>query len=349
MVQTVESSEPIWKGFISLNFFFAVVTVGVFAYLVYAANLGGMVESGENQGLSQEEAALCSESVLKEIDESEPVKLLRAGKDDDAFAAANSVYNADRYNAKNCAIAGNVYAASDDKGMRDKGWGFLRKSIYLSPRSRFLRLNYARQLVKLERLEEAASEYSELTQKFPKWGLAWLELAQVDESLHNAKEAEAAAAKAIKIEPENPEALKLLAIAQADVGIDAKDDAKIKTGFENYSKAFEFERTEKYPLQERDLVIANSGSIEKSIAELRKKLAGKKDDVDSTVALADLLIYQNQAQEAKDVLLDAEKKAPHNPRILRLKAEVLHLLNDREGAFTSFKSAASFDSDAAGT
>lgn len=332
-------SDFVWTAVVVIA---AAGAIGAFAFFTIKPDTMAMVERATSQS-SANDASLFSESLLKQIADMPPSVALATGRQEDAISGAADLVKSKKYDVKSYMCAGNVYVMSNDTALQPKGYSLLRETVYLCPESRYVHLNFARQLVALNRLEEAGREYDKLCGSFGNWLPPRLEQAALFMKLGQPADAARRVKEVLDSDPNNPQALKIRGIIKGDEGSGSKDDAKTKQGFADYTKAFDNEKKLKCPPDSQAIVDINDGSVQKAIAFEQQRVQNNKDDVDAKLLLAQLLIYQGQLTDAKALLLDAQKNDPKNPEPHRLLAEVLYLMKDEQGAFAEFKEAARQD------
>ena len=338
-----DGSEPVWKV-CWLPALIAVITGSCFFYTILVPQKAGLVAAERTPSLADPD--LSTAVVLDQVEAMEPIRLLRDAQSsnqptDDAVGAARHLIEKDKYNVRNLMCVGNVFTSiPDNPSLNKEGYELLHTASQLAQESKYVRLNYARALVRGQRYEEAIVEYEDILKTqhdiAPSLELARLYLANGDED------------KAIKLlqgvlekDSGNASARKLLGVAMAR-------NHDEKGGFEEYLKAFAQEQMAGRPDDERALVEKNNGSLPKAVAEERALVKDKPTEA-NRLALAEMLIFQNQYDETKSILDDLAGKNDKNADIHRIYVELYHQQDKADKSYQEWLEANKREKDDAGT
>lgn len=336
MAGEIEGQDSSWKSTLILTL---LIVVGLAAAFWFTVGKPPELRLWQGDGVvpsavssDKEVVYLSSAKLLTDIYDMEPSKLLREGDVDGAIVAARGLLHKDHWNVKNLMCAGNVFTdLPSDQGVKEEGFDLLKTATYMCPTSKYVRLNYARQLGKAGRIEEAVKQYDQVI-KTNLDTLPGLELARLYMSNDDGE-------KAIKLlqgmsekEPENSSVQMLLGIAMAR-------NHDEKAGYEEYIQAFGKARTLGYPIEARDLVAQNHDSIPDAINQ-QKQIADRQPiSIEAKLLLAEMLIIQLQVPEAKAVLDSQKAKFKDNPELHRLYAEIYHAEGKEDLAYQEWLTA----------
>lgn len=335
-----DGSEHHWKGLL-IPAVIAVICGAVFCVIIFQPQKASIVSAGRSATVS--DLTLATPAVLDEVEAMDPMKLLREAQStnqstDEAVGAARHLIDKDNYNVRYLMCAGNVFTSIPDNAqLKEEGFGKLRLATQLCPESKFVRLNYARALVRAQRYEEAIVEYENVVKLQHDIGPS-LELAQLYMSNGDEDKAIKVLQGVLEKDSGNTPGRKLLGVALAR-------NHDEKGGFEEYLKAFAQELMSGYPDDARALVEKNNGSLSKAVLEERS-LAKDKPTPANRLALAELLIFQNQYSEAKSILDDLKSKNATDPDIHRVYAELYHQMDKPDSSYQEWLQANKLEKDA---
>jgi predicted Zn-dependent protease len=318
--------EPLWKGLWSLQMGAAVIG-SVFFWLTIQ-NSDRLPDKVPSAGV---DATLSQPAVLDDVEKSEPMKLLKQGKSQEALTAASQLMTQKPYDVRALMVAGDVISTAGDKG---QGITLLRKSTFLCPQSRYVRLNYARYLAKTDRLEEATSQYEQLCSKYPAdWTTPRIELADIYLKLNSLDKAKDKLKEVVNSDTKNGAARKLLGITMANEG---------KEGFEEFLKGCALEQLQGGMPPDLKAYV-KSGSLQKAEGSLKSEVAAKPEEVQPLVLLGELYLTTNRVQDAKSLILPQvqhRQSINEEPSVHFLLAEILDKTGDHDGAYMEFKGGA---------
>ncbi len=319
--------EPIWKGLLSPHIALAVVAGIVFWFSIQSPDRLPSPDKAPGAGV---DASLSQPAVLDDIEKSEPMKLLKQGKNPEALAAANQLISEKPYDVRALMIAGDVIATAGDKA---HGIDLLRKTTFLSPQSRYVRLNYARYLAKTERYEEATSQYEQLCKYSDSWTIPRLELAEIYKTLGSLDKAKEKLKEVVSADTKDGAARKLLGITMANEG---------KEGFEEFLKGCALEQLQGLP-PDLKAYVTKAGSALKAEGLLKTEVAAKPEDPTPLMLLGELYLNTNRVQDAKSLILPQvqhRQSINSDPDVHFVLSQVLDKTGDHDGAFMEFKGGA---------
>jgi tetratricopeptide (TPR) repeat protein len=318
--------EPLWKGLFSFQVAAAVAGSVFFWLTIQTPDRLPATNKLPPAG----DATLFQPAVLEDVEKSEPMKLLKQGKSQEALTAASQLMTQKPYDVRALMIAGDVIATAGDKG---QGITLLRKSTYLCAESRYVRLNYARYLAKTDRLEEATSQYEQLCSKYPSdWTTPRVELADIYLKLNSLDKAKDKLKEVVNADTKNGAARKLLGITMANEG---------KEGFEEFLKGCALEQLQGMPPDLKAYV--KSGSLQKAEGSLKSEVAAKPEEVQPLLLLGELYLTTNRVQDAKSLILPQvqhRQSINEEPNVHFLLSEILDKTGDHDGAYMEFKGGA---------
>ena len=274
---------------------------------------------------------LAEPAVLDDVEKSEPMKLLKAGKTQEALTAANQLLNKNHFDVRALMIAGDVIVTAGDKA---QGIILLRKSTFLSGQARYVCLNYARYWRKTERYEEATEQYELLCTKYPvAWTAPRLELADIYLKLNNNDKAKEKLKEVVNADTKNGAARKLLGITMAGEG---------KEGFEEFLKGCALEQLQGVS-PDLKAYMKGGGNFAKAEAQLKSEIAAKPEEVQPLLLLGKLYLINDRVQDAKQLILPQvqHRQAINDSADVHfLLAQILDKTGDHDGAYMEFKGAA---------
>ncbi len=323
-----EQSDPVWKGIFSWQVGLVLIAFGVFWFTIIRPDNIGMVNDKGDPSMS--DVTLCSLTVLDDVDNSEPMKLLRQGKRAEAVAAANNLLQSKPYDVRTLMVAGDVFAVA---GNQPLGLALLLKSTYLCPQSRYVRLNYARYLARSEQLDDAIAQYELLCSKFTvDWTNPRSELAELYVQKKEPGPARDKLRDVVSVDTKNGGAQEKLGIAMAAAG-------EPKEGFDQFMRGCVMPDQQRMP-PEGKAYIEKAGSISAAEESLRREMIAKPDDVNVLFLLTRMYIATQRWQEAKELLnyaLTHSPKLKDNADVYLLMSEVLDRLGNHDDAVKAFK------------
>lgn len=293
-VDLKDQNEPIWKGLVSLPVGLAILAVAAYAFTIVNPDKVTAINSTQSDK-SVKDVSLLADSVLEEVGKTEPEKLLSSGKNDQAIAEADKDVAAKPYDVRTLMSAGNVYCDVPD-GDKAKGVMYLRKSIALCPQSRYVRLNFARHLVKAKRFDDAVTQYELLEKNAPdNWTAPRMELADLYLVKNETGKAVDELRKVMQTDTKNGAAQERLGLAMAR----NNDD---KEGFEEFSKGFALRQVANELNELNAYLTKFDNNKEKAETDLLKAVKDNPENRDNVILLGELYLLQNKTQAAKDLL-----------------------------------------------
>lgn len=301
----------------------------------------------EQAELVVEDKGIASDKVMAEVAQMEPLKLLAQGETAAAIAAAKQLAKdtvakpltkdekAPHIRALLC--AGQVLVDAGAKADREIGLGYTKQAFDMAKYSKYVRLMYARQLVRMHKDAEATEVYEKIIEFFPEppWSVPHKELAALYMRTNNAEQAVTELQALIKTDPGDPGAQRELGLAMAQAG-------NQQDGFDEFQKGFTKEQDVLgYPYAVKDIVEAHAGIVASALSDAQKNFQKNPEDVHAMLTLARLYIASNKYKEAREVLEKARKVKELDPEVHELIAEVMVLQNQPTSAFDEFRMAVS--------
>ncbi|MCA9803520.1 MAG: tetratricopeptide repeat protein [Cyanobacteria bacterium HKST-UBA02] len=312
----------------------ALVTCGLFAFTVVSPVVIKPMEitnpTATTEGFDYSKD---NEELLEGINSKEPMRLLEEGKVVEARARAWEIGNTwkKRKDVQEMMAAGNVLTDSDTTRDIWKGFRLLEKSLELAPKSKFVRLNFARQLFKRGQTEKAEEMYEDLLKiSDPSWVTPRIELAEIylmdDKTLRSIELFN----EVLKERPKDPRITKRLGLALTVNGDRDK-------GFDTFVQGCAYEQdNQDWQPEIKKLIEKNAGLIESAISDVYSQVEAHPDDIKLKIKLARLQIAYNRLKDAKKHLLDARKKRETDPEVHEVLSEVLFRLGNTEEARAEF-------------
>jgi predicted Zn-dependent protease len=279
----------------------------------------------EDNDPGHKDMVIYSPLILKEAADAEPARLLAAGKSDEALTKAGNLASAKPHDVKANLAAGNVFIKA---GAKDEGFKLLKRSVALAPRSRFVRLNLADKLAEDKRYDDAITQYKLISTAYPHWARPHQALADIYSEMDQQESAAQEYEKALETEPNNGAMKKARGLALARGG-------NGRAGLDEFVRGETTEISSGPPPDVKRL-IELWGSLDRATFELRKELTNRPDEPELKLALARALMYTGQVQEAKQLLIEARKRAPQNASIHRNLALVMQKMGDTNLALSEF-------------
>lgn len=263
--------------------------------------------------------------VLKEAQKLKPYKLMKQGKLLEAVQLASSMQAANPNDLDTLVCASLVLYKG---GSKEDGFTLMKRALGFVSKNQPLRLEYAKMLVDAGKLDEAITQYRLVMQQYPKATGPRMDLAQL--YLSNGKPAEAAKElqELLKITPNDFSAHKVCGIALARSG-------KAQEGMDEYLNGMVTEHGAGRP-EAVKFILGAWGDIDKAKYELEQQSSHNPDDPMPKLRLAEIYLYADHPEDAKQYLLDARKLAPNNPEIHRSLCVAYKRLGDNRQALTSF-------------
>jgi tetratricopeptide (TPR) repeat protein len=287
-----EKNEPIWKGFVSGQAGFAVLSLAGFLFTII--NPDKVPSNAAPADRVVKDLNLVTEAVLEDVKNKAPMKLLTAGKNLDAIAAAEKQSKARPWDIKTMMVAGDVYCEAPE-GDKDKGLSLLKKSVAMCPESRYIRINYARHLAAANKLDEAVTQYELLDKSTTEeWTPMRIELANVYLAKSEFAKAVDTLKKVMQNDTKNGAAQELLGLAMAR----NNDDE----GFEEFSKGFAVRKVQNQLTELNDYLAKHNNSKSASEASLTKEVKENPENQSNVILLGELLLLENKTKAAKDLL-----------------------------------------------
>jgi tetratricopeptide (TPR) repeat protein len=270
--------------------------VAVAAYVLTIVNPDKVpAVNGAKADKSSKDASLLNSAVMDDVSKTEPEKLLLAGKKDAAIAQGDKDIAVKPYDVRTLMSVGNVYCDVPD-GDKNKGIAYLRKSVALCPQSRYVRLNFARHLVKAKKFDDAVVQYELMEKNAPDdWFAPRMELADLYLVKNEMGKAIDVLRRVMQSDTKNGAAQERLGLAMAR----NNDD---KEGFEEFSKGFALRQVANQ-LNELNAYLARfDNNKEKAEADLSKAVKDNPESPDNVILLGELYLLENKTQAAKDLL-----------------------------------------------
>jgi tetratricopeptide (TPR) repeat protein len=287
-----EKNEPIWKGFVSWQAGFAVLSLAGFLFTII--NPDKVPSNAAPADRVVKDLNLVTEAVLEDVKNKAPMKLLTAGKNLDAIAAAEKQSKARPWDIKTMMVAGDVYCEAPE-GDKDKGLSLLKKSVAMCPESRYIRINYARHLAAANKLDEAVTQYELLDKSTTEeWTPMRIELANVYLAKSEFAKAVDTLKKVMQNDTKNGAAQELLGLAMAR----NNDDE----GVEEFSKGFAVRKVQNQLTELNDYLAKHNNSKSASEASLTKEVKENPENQSNVILLGELLLLENKTKAAKDLL-----------------------------------------------
>lgn len=293
-------------------------------------------------GLSEEDARyivkdkdLVVPTLLSDIAQMPPHKLLSKGENQQAIAAAKALVAKSPEDVKALVCAGQVLIEAGAKADKELGLTYMAKAAEIASYSQYIQLAYARALDTLNKDEDCIKVYEAIVGHFPTAGVApKRELAELYMKANRSEEAVTALTDLKKTDANDPSIERQLGLALGQAG-------KQQEGFEEFQKGFTKEQDMLgCPSAVKAIVEAHAGLIDPALADTEKKVAKNPNDVNGMITLARLYIGANKLKEARDTLEAARKMQENNPELHEVMAEVMCRQNQATSGFDEFRLAA---------
>ncbi len=312
--------ETIGRHVIMPELFVAVAMIMLFwMTIIQPENIAPQEEPGQKAHLAN------SPEILKEAMASEPAKLLEQGKPDLAIKKAHALAESKPHDVLANLAAGNVLFQA---GSKDEGFRLLKRSVALAPRSRFVRINFADKLAEDKRYDEATVQYQSITSAYPHWARPHEALAKIMLATDHPIDAADQLDRALETEPNNAD-------LRMERGLALARGGQAKKGLDEYVMGDNTALASGPPADVKQL-IGYWGSLDRAVFELRKQIEERPVDAAAKVSLGRVMMYTGQISDAKQLFMDARKKAPSDPDIHRNLALILQRLGDSNQALSEW-------------
>jgi Flp pilus assembly protein TadD len=307
---------------------------------------------------------LASAKLMDDIKKMEPIKLLDSGDAAGALAAAKpmgsqalaladqqgmgapqkgvgtqvdkSELDIEEKAVRELLVAGMVMCKAGSKQEKDLGLTYMAKAEDIATYSKYVRLLYARELVRVgKRDDEAIKQYQDITTLFKDpWPLPHKELALLLMRNNRGTEAVQELTLLMKADPADPSYQRQLGLAMAQ-----NNDQQ--AGFEEFQKGFTREQDVlSYPAAVKGLVEAHGGLVDATLADIKKQAEKSPNDLKLQLDLARLDIATLKYKDARDVMEKARKAHELDPEVHEIMAEVMCRQNQQSSGYDEFRSAA---------
>lgn len=290
----------------------------------------------EREKLVIQDKSLVAPTLLSEVAQMEPMKLVAKGDNKEAIAAARALIAKKPEDVRALLCAGQVLIDAGSRAEREEGLELVGKAAGIATYSMLVQLDYARQLNALDKDDKAVEVYEKVCRLFADAGVVpHKELAELYMKTNRPTEAVTTLSKLLKDAPNDPSIQRQLGLAMAQ-------DGKQQEGFEEFQKGFTKEQDNLgCPYAVKSVVDAHAGLIESALADTEKRVAKNPNDVKGMITLARLYIGANKLKEARDTLEKARKIQELNPDLHEVMAEVMVRQNQATSGFDEFRMAAS--------
>jgi Flp pilus assembly protein TadD len=232
--------------------------------------------------------------------------------------------------------SGMVMAKLGNPKEKELGLTYMAKAEDIATYSKYVRLLYARELVRVgKRDDEAIKQYQDITNLFKDpWPLPHKELAMLLMRANRGTEAVQELTVLIKADPTDPSYQRQLGLAMAQNGDQ-------QAGFEDFQKGFTREQDVLgYPAAVKALVEAHGGLVDATLADVKKQADSHPNDIKLQLDLARLEIATLKYKEARDIMEKARKAQELNPEVHEVMAEVMCRQNQQSSGYDEFRAAA---------
>jgi tetratricopeptide (TPR) repeat protein len=321
-----------------LPLIFVAISAIVFTLTIKRSSNVSIIGGNLSPTTVAQDASINTATILQDVANMEPSRLLALGKIDEAVGEAMKELKANPNDFRTIMCAGNVLSQSGDK---QRGIQLLRQTVGLSSQSRYVRLNFARHLATAGQYNEAFKQYEYLCDSFAK---EWLEPRNelVQLCIQNNKPAVAAQQQkiildvALEMGQDDNATRRAYALSLARSG-------KADEGFAQYSKACADKKEEQpYAASCKEVLEQYGNSQRKAISELRDDIELRQKQIKPRLTMIELLLYLGRYQDARDSANAALKLEPKNPYLYELIAEVNLKLDNKEAAQAAFNRAAMY-------
>lgn len=312
----------------------SVVTLGLFVFTVVNPVVLPTIDlKPDKSAAGSFDYSRDNEALLEGLESRKPIKLKEAGKIDEAIATAWEIGNTrkKRQDVQEMMAAGNVLSDSEASRNNWKGFRLLEKSLELAPKSKFVKLNFARQLFKCGQIAKSEKMYEELLKvSDPSWIVPRVELAEIYLTDDKTQRSIELFKEVLKQRPDDPRITKRLGLA-----ITVNGDQE--EGFDTFVRGCALEQDNRdWQPEIKKLLEKHAGLIESAISDVYARVEANPDDVKMKILLARLQIAYNRLKDAKKHMLDARQKRETDPEVHEVLAEVLFRLGNTEEARSEF-------------
>lgn len=184
----------------------------------------------------------------------------------------------------------------------------------------------------LERLDEAADLYEQLSQDFPEYSRAMCGVAAIKADQRNFREAEIVYRKCIELYPDDIDN-----VAYSSLGFLLAKQGRFAEGFKLLDKGISLGQTRNFkPQMIKARAFRMRGQYIKAESIYRTLINTSDYYIESRVELVDVLLNDNRYDEALVELNIAKEKYPDNEKIKRSEALLLNHNSNFEGALKIF-------------
>ncbi|MBU6453027.1 MAG: tetratricopeptide repeat protein, partial [Cyanobacteria bacterium REEB67] len=221
------------------------------------------------------------------------------------------------------------------KPEKELGLTYMAKAEEIATYSKFVRILYARELVRAHRDEEGIKEYQKIISMFKEpWTAPHKELGMLYMRNNQGQEAVEELTTLIKADPSDPSLQRQLGLAMAQAGDQ-------QAGFEEFQKGFTREQDVlSYPAAVKGLVDAHGGLVDATYQDVKKQADKNPNDMKLQLDLARLEIATGKFKDARDRMEKARKTQELNPEVHEVMAEVMVRQNQPTSGYDEFRSAA---------
>jgi len=276
-------------------------------------------------GTAKETPGINSAEVIKQAKRLKPYQLMQKGQLIVAVEAVNKLLDSNPHDVSVNYCASVILLKS---GRKDDAFMLMKKALALAPHNKDLRLEYANMLAENSMPEEAIAQYRLVIAQSPLLTMPRMELAQLYLSTDRPTEAARELQELIKIAPSNVAAHKVCGIALARAG-------RAQEGMEEYLAGMHSESGAGQP-EAVKFILGSWGNLDKARFELQQQSQRNPDDPMPKVRLAEICLYADRPQDAKQYLIEARKLAPANPEVHRYLCVAQKRLGNNREALTSF-------------
>jgi len=230
--------------------------------------------------------------------------------------------------------AGMVLCQAGSKQEKETGLTYMSKAADVATYSKYVRLLFARELVRAHKDEEAIKQYEDITTLFKdKWSLPHKELGLLYMRANLGDKAVEELTAVAKADPQDPSIQRQLGLAMAQNGDQ-------QAGFEEFQKGFTREGDVlSYPAAVKPLVDAHSGLVDATLQDVKKASEKNPTDVKLQLDLARLYIATGKFKDARDLMEKARKSQDTNPEVHEVMSEIMCRQSQAQSGFDEFRSA----------
>jgi len=288
------------------------------------------LEAGDTAGA----LALAKEQGIKALQNADQ-KGMGVVQKGEAKAPTKDELDAEESTVKDLLSAGMVMCKVGSKQEKELGLTYMGKAEEIATYSKYVRLLYARELVRAHRDDEGIAQYENITKLFlDPWPLPHKELAQLYMRANRGADAVQELTVLIKTDTTDPSYQRQLGLAMAQNGDQ-------QAGFEEFQKGFTHEQdVYSYPAAVKSLVDAHGGLVDATLADVKKQADKNPQDIKLQLDLARLDIATQKYKDARDIMETARKTQELNPEVHEVMAEVMCRQNQQTSGYDEFRAAA---------